>query len=54
MIMRLLATTLEQPNVNGRTILKWTFKILNSRVKWIRLANNRDQRYSVMNVAMNL
>jgi len=42
MIMRILAATLEQPCVNGRTILKWIFKNLNKRVKWICLAKNTD------------
>jgi len=42
MIMRILAAALEQPNVNGRTILKGIFKKLNRRVKWICLAKNTD------------
>lgn len=41
--MRIRATTLEQPNVNGMTILKWIFRELNRGVKWICLAKNRPE-----------
>jgi hypothetical protein len=46
---------LGDPGVDGRIILKWVFKNWNLEVlDCIELAQNRDRRWALVNVAKNL
>ena len=45
---------LEDPGVNGRTILKWIFKELDGGMDWIDLAQNLDRWRAVVNAIVNL
>jgi hypothetical protein len=45
---------LEDPEVDGRIILKWIFRKCDGGMNWIDLAQNRDGWLSVVNVVMNL
>jgi hypothetical protein len=39
--------------VDGRMILKWTFKKSDGSMDWIGLAQNRDRWRAVVNAVMN-
>jgi hypothetical protein len=45
---------LEDPGVDGRIILKWTFERLGGGVEWIDLVQGRDRWRAVVNAVMNL
>jgi hypothetical protein len=45
---------LEDPGVDGRTILKWIFERLGGGVDWINLAQDRDRWRALVNAVMNL
>jgi len=45
---------LEDPGVDGRIIIKWVFKKWDGGMDWIALAQDRDRRRELVNVAMNL
>jgi hypothetical protein len=45
---------LEDPDVNGRIILKWIFERLGGGIDWIDLAQDRDRWRAVVNAVMNL
>jgi hypothetical protein len=45
---------LEDPGVDGRIIIKWVFKKWDGGMDWIVLAQDRDRRRELVNVAMNL
>jgi hypothetical protein len=44
---------LEDPGVEGRIILKWIFKKWEGGMDWIDMAQDRDRRRALVNVAMN-
>ena len=45
---------MEDPGVDGRIIIKWVFKKWDGGMDWIALAQDRDRRRELVNVAMNL
>jgi hypothetical protein len=45
---------LEDPGVDGRIILKWTFKKWDGSMDWIDMAQDRERWRAVVNVVMNL
>jgi hypothetical protein len=45
---------LEDPGVDGRIILKWTFKRLGGGADWIDLAQDRDRWRALVYTVMNL
>ena len=45
---------LEGLGVDGRTILKWIFKMWDGKAWWIDLAHNRDRWWALVNAVMNL
>jgi hypothetical protein len=45
---------LEDPGVDGRIILKWSFKKWDGGIEWIELARDRDRWRAVVNAVMNL
>ena len=44
---------LEDPGVDGRIPIKWIFKKWGGGMYWITLAQDRDRRRELVNVAMN-
>jgi hypothetical protein len=48
------ARHLDDPNVDGRTILKWILQKWNGGIDWIDLAQDRDTWRAVVNAIMNL
>jgi hypothetical protein len=45
---------LEDPGVDGRIILKWTFERLDGGVDWIDLAQDSDRWRALVYTVMNL
>jgi hypothetical protein len=45
---------LGDPDVDGRIILKWTFKKWDGGMDWIGLALDRDKWRAAVNAVMNL
>jgi hypothetical protein len=45
---------LEDLGVDGRIILKWTFKKKDVSVKWIDLAQDRNMWRALLKIVMNL
>jgi transposase len=45
---------LEDPDVDGRIILKWIFDRFDRGIDWIDLAQDRDRWRAVVNTAMKL
>jgi hypothetical protein len=45
---------LGDPGVDGRIILKWTFKKWNGGMEWVELAQDRDRWRAGVNAVMNL
>ena len=45
---------LEDPGVDGKTILKWIFKVWDGSMDGIGLAKNRDRWWALLNVVMNI
>ena len=45
---------LEDPGVDGRTILKWAFRKWDGGMNWIDLAQNTDRWREIVDVEMNL
>jgi len=45
---------LGDPGVDGRIILRWTFRKLCGSMDWIELAHNRDRWRVLVNAVMNL
>jgi hypothetical protein len=45
---------LGDPGVDGRIILKWSFKKWDGGMDWIELAQDRDRWRAVVNSVMNL
>jgi hypothetical protein len=45
---------LGDPDVDGRIILKWIFKILDGGMDWIDLAQDRDRWRALVNAVMKL
>jgi hypothetical protein len=44
---------LEDLGVDGRIILKWTFKKWDGGLDWIDMAQNRDRWWALVNAVMN-
>jgi hypothetical protein len=44
---------LGDPGVDGRIILKWTFKKWDGGMDWIELAQDRDRWRTLVNAVMN-
>jgi hypothetical protein len=44
---------LEDPNIDGRIILKWIFKTRDGDMKCIDLDQERDRWWALVNVVMN-
>jgi hypothetical protein len=42
------------PGVDGRIILKWIFREWDEGMDWIKLAQNSDSWWALVNAAMNL
>jgi hypothetical protein len=45
---------LEDPDVDGRIILKWIFKKWDGGMDWIDMAQDRDRWRAVVSAVMNL
>jgi hypothetical protein len=45
---------LRDPGVDGRIILKWSFKKWDEGMDWIKLAQDRDRWRFLVNAVMNL
>jgi len=45
---------LEDPGIDGRTILKWIFRKWGGGMDWIDLAQERDRWQVLVNAVMNL
>jgi hypothetical protein len=45
---------LEDPSVDGRIILRWTFRKWGAGMDWIDLAEDRDRWRALVNVVMSL
>jgi hypothetical protein len=45
---------LEDPDIDGRIILRWIFMKWNGGMDWIDLAHDRDRWRALMNALMNL
>jgi hypothetical protein len=45
---------LEDPDVDGRIILRWIFIKWDGDMQWIDLAQNRDRRRALVNAVMNI
>jgi hypothetical protein len=45
---------LGDPGVDGRIILRWIFRKWDVVPDWIKLAQDRDKRWALVNTAMNL
>jgi hypothetical protein len=45
---------LEEPDVDGRIILKWIFKNWDEGMDWIYMAEDRDRWRALLNAVMNL
>jgi hypothetical protein len=45
---------LEDPDVDGRIILKWIFKKWDGGMDWIDMAQDRDRWRAVVSAGMNL
>jgi hypothetical protein len=45
---------LGDPGVDGRIILKWIFKKWNGGMDWIKLAQDRDRWWALVNAVINL
>jgi len=45
---------LETPGVNGRIILRWSFKKWDGGMEWIDLALDRNRWLGLVNSVMNL
>jgi hypothetical protein len=45
---------LEDPDVDGRIILKWVFKKWEGNMDWIDTAQDRDRWRAVVSAVMNL
>jgi hypothetical protein len=45
---------LENPDVDGRIVLKWIFKKWDGGMDWIDLAQDRDRWRGVVSAVMNL
>ena len=46
---------MEDPDVDGRIILKWIFeRLVGEGIDWIDLAQDRDMWQAVVNAVMNL
>jgi hypothetical protein len=45
---------LGDPDVDGRIMLKWIFKVWDGGMNWIQLAEDRDRWRAVVNAVMNL
>jgi len=45
---------LEDPDIDGKIILRWIFRKLNGGMYWIDLAQNRDRWRALVNAVMNL
>jgi hypothetical protein len=41
------------PGVDGRIILKWIFKKWDAGMDWIKLAQDRDMWWALVNAVMN-
>jgi hypothetical protein len=44
---------LRDPGVDGRIILKWSFKTWDGDMDWIELAQDRDRCRALLNAVMN-
>ena len=45
---------MEDPDVDGRIILRWIFRKLNGGIDWIDLAQDRDVWRVLVNAIMNI
>jgi hypothetical protein len=45
---------LEDPGVDGRIILRWTFRKWDGDMDWVELAQDRDRWRTLVNPVMNL
>jgi hypothetical protein len=45
---------LGDPGVDGRIILKWIFKVSDGGIDWIKLAQDRDGWWALVNAVINL
>jgi hypothetical protein len=45
---------LEDPDVDGRIILRWIFKMVWGSMDWIDLAHERDRWRALVNAVTNL
>jgi hypothetical protein len=45
---------LEDPDVDGRIILKWIFKKWDGGMEWIDMAQDKDRWRAVVSAVMNL
>jgi len=45
---------LEDPGVDGRTLLKWIFNRWDGGMDWIDMAQDRNRWWALVNAVMNL
>jgi hypothetical protein len=45
---------LDDPGIDGRITLKWTFETWDGVIDWIDLAQDKDRCRAVVNAVMNL